>query len=342
MDQHFDAERLAAFADGSLSPAERAAAEAHAADCPRCLQLLAAMARTEPPAVPAGWRLPVIVRWAVPMAAAATALAVWVNVARDRRGDDAAPPSAVAVALPPVTAPATPVPPAREPQPSQPPSAATDALSKSVLDRQRKSEGAATPGETRQSARAKERADAPAREEGTSAALEARKTDRRAAPPPPTAAVPAPPTPSAVAETLGSQAADSAAGSRFARQAFATLEIVSPEPLVRWRVRGLLIERSTDGGKTWVTTGEVLHTTFVAGSSPSPNVAWLAGRGGSLLRTIDGNKWQRLEFPETVDLTGIRALSDREAEVTTADGRVFRTSDGGRTWSVQETPRSSF
>src|SRR5215207_344089 len=49
MDQHFDAERLAAFADGSLAREERAAAEAHAADCPRCLHLLAAMARTDEP-----------------------------------------------------------------------------------------------------------------------------------------------------------------------------------------------------------------------------------------------------------------------------------------------------
>ena len=74
MDQHFDAERLAAFADGSLSSAERVAAEAHAADCPHCLQLLAAMARTheEPPRPSrAGWRLPVFVRWAAPLAAAA-------------------------------------------------------------------------------------------------------------------------------------------------------------------------------------------------------------------------------------------------------------------------------
>ncbi len=86
MDQHFDAERLAAFADGSLSSAERVAAEAHAADCPHCLQLLAAMARTheEPPRPSrAGWRLPVFVRWAAPLAAAATGLALWFNVMRE-------------------------------------------------------------------------------------------------------------------------------------------------------------------------------------------------------------------------------------------------------------------
>src|SRR4029453_8967611 len=84
MDQHFDAERLAAFADGSLTAAERAAAEAHAADCSECLQLLAAMARTheEQPRPSHGtWRLPLFVRWAAPLAAAATGVALWLNVA---------------------------------------------------------------------------------------------------------------------------------------------------------------------------------------------------------------------------------------------------------------------
>ena len=92
MDQHFDAERLAAFADGSLSSAERVAAEAHAADCPHCLQLLAAMARThEDPPRPsrAGWRLPVFVRWAAPLAAAATALALWINLGLEPRQEQA-------------------------------------------------------------------------------------------------------------------------------------------------------------------------------------------------------------------------------------------------------------
>ena len=41
---------------------------------------------------------------------------------------------------------------------------------------------------------------------------------------------------------------------------------------------------------------------ILAGSSPSPRVAWLAGRGGAVVRTIDGSQWERVVFPETVDL----------------------------------------
>src|SRR5690242_2379289 len=64
------ADVLAAWADGTLSRADRGAAEAHAASCERCLALLAAMARTEPPAL-AGrpwWRAPLA--WLLPLAAA--------------------------------------------------------------------------------------------------------------------------------------------------------------------------------------------------------------------------------------------------------------------------------
>ena len=75
-----DAETLAAWTDGSLRPAERAAAEAHVADCGRCLELLAAMARTEPPpsvTTRAPW---FSVRWLVPLTTAAVVVTALVLV----------------------------------------------------------------------------------------------------------------------------------------------------------------------------------------------------------------------------------------------------------------------
>lgn len=80
-----DPEALAAWSEGSLRAEERVALERHAADCARCRAMLAAFVRAEP--VPTGeaaadarvpiwrrWRL----TWLVPMAATATALAVYV------------------------------------------------------------------------------------------------------------------------------------------------------------------------------------------------------------------------------------------------------------------------
>ena len=76
-----DPEILAAWTDGELPARERARAEAHAAECARCQELLAALVRTVPDARPTGLEQAGIWRqrrfwlsrpeWVVPIAAAA-------------------------------------------------------------------------------------------------------------------------------------------------------------------------------------------------------------------------------------------------------------------------------
>jgi Putative zinc-finger len=75
-----DAETVARWADDTLSRKERAAVEAHAASCARCQSMLAAMARTAPPAVTRAWFRSPIVAWAVPLTAAVAALLIYVQV----------------------------------------------------------------------------------------------------------------------------------------------------------------------------------------------------------------------------------------------------------------------
>src|SRR2546427_6538684 len=75
-------ETLAAWADGTLSRAERRAAEGHAAGCARCQSTLAALARTTPPAVSRPWwRSPL--GWMVPVTAAAAAVLIWIELPRE-------------------------------------------------------------------------------------------------------------------------------------------------------------------------------------------------------------------------------------------------------------------
>src|SRR5215510_10334701 len=75
-----DAETLAAWCDGTLSRNDRAVAESHAATCARCQAMLAAMAKTAPPASPRRWWQTATVRWLVPVAAVSSlAIAVWMN-----------------------------------------------------------------------------------------------------------------------------------------------------------------------------------------------------------------------------------------------------------------------
>jgi photosystem II stability/assembly factor-like uncharacterized protein len=78
----------------------------------------------------------------------------------------------------------------------------------------------------------------------------------------------------------------------------------------------------------------VSATVLTTGSSPSRDVCWIVGRAGVVLVTADGATWQRRSVPGSPDLTGVRAVDQRAATVTTADGRQFATLDGGVTWTL--------
>lgn len=72
---------------------------------------------------------------------------------------------------------------------------------------------------------------------------------------------------------------------------------------------------------------------LTASAAPSESVCWVVGRGGVVMLTTDGRTWRRVAFPEITDLSAVRATDARTASVTTADGRMFSTSDGGVTWN---------
>jgi photosystem II stability/assembly factor-like uncharacterized protein len=119
----------------------------------------------------------------------------------------------------------------------------------------------------------------------------------------------------------------------LAKVAALPIEVVSPDPLVRWRVlTSGTVGRSTDGGTTWQTQSTGVIATLTAGAAPTPTTCWLAGAGGIVLLSADGRTWQRVAFPEAIDLTSIHATDAANATVTAADGRTFTTADGGKTW----------
>ena len=110
-------------------------------------------------------------------------------------------------------------------------------------------------------------------------------------------------------------------------------DITTPNAPSRWRLgpAGTVL-RSVDGGSTWQAQPTGVATTLTAGASPSPLVCWLVGPQGIVLRSIDGRSWQRLVFPEAIDLVSVSAIDDKRAAVTASDGRTFSTTDGGLTW----------
>jgi Photosynthesis system II assembly factor YCF48 len=119
-----------------------------------------------------------------------------------------------------------------------------------------------------------------------------------------------------------------------AREGLDLVSIVSPGGAVRWRVlRGRIVEHSSDGGASWATQFTATdNAVLLSGAAPSSTVAWLVGRAGMVLVTTDGRTWQRVGFPEVVDLVIVTATDARTATVTTADKRTFVTTNSGQTW----------
>lgn len=302
-----DAGTIAAWAEGSLTAAERHAAEAHAADCERCLAVVAAMAKTAPPPVAArpSWSP---IRWLVPLTTAAVAVTAWVIV--------------------------------REPAPvpAQPPAAVVDAVEPAAPR-------AAAPADERAGASRRQQVETPERKAERPAAAPPLQDRREARPSagnlakdalgPPSPAAPKP-APSAARGTVAQPQA-------MARFAAAPLVIPSPDSTVQWRILGSAVERSADAGRTWQAQPTGTTVELAAGSSPAPSVCWIVGRSGTVLLSTDGATWRRLASPDpAADLAAVTALDDRTATVTTVDGRSYRTSDAGRTWTLQEDSVRSF
>jgi hypothetical protein len=122
------------------------------------------------------------------------------------------------------------------------------------------------------------------------------------------------------------QVADSRNRVGLDRNESAPFELVSPDASVRWRIlSGRIVQRSTDTGATWATQFTAADDVrLTAGVSPSATVCWIVGRSGIVLRSTDGRSWQRVPFPEAVDLTKVTATDARTATVIAADGRTFQ------------------
>jgi hypothetical protein len=311
-----EADALAAWADGALAADELAAAEAHVSDCSRCQALLAALIRSAPgePVAEPWWRR----RWAlgvlVPVAAAAAALVLWTVVPRnDQRGSIDHPPAQANVNPP--SSPA-----AQEPQREE-----TRALSQPAPPASRLAD--AKPQTRADESRVKARKADPARE------LDRVSSPTEIAAQPatvPRAAVPPPPPTRAMTANAGERSRDSAAALMEKAPVF---EIASPDRSNRWRLGPPgSVEYSNDGGSTWQTLSTGVSAGLTAGASPSSSVCWLVGRSGTVVLTTDGRRFQRVAFPEGVDLIAVSAVDARIATVTTADGRRFSTADGGLTW----------
>lgn len=330
-DDCLDVETLAAWMDGGLEHSAAASAESHMAACARCQALVATMARAESAELTEGtsgaaapvpwWRLNL--RWLAPLAAGATAVVLW-TVVPDQQG-----PVSIAERQAPAAAPSLPE--ASIEQRVEVPKAEGFAAPPPQATRQRERQGAPPEPKRSEQAKAAEPLSPPTETivvtgqspvADTSSAPVAQ--DRPPAPPPAAAASAAPPAPDAAGRRADAPL--------FSARAF--LDVPTPDAAIRWRVSTSAIERTSDDGSTWTASAIAPPTVILAGSAPSTEVCWLAGRSGAVLLTTDGGTWRRVTAPSAADIVAVTATDDLNAVVRTADGQAFRTKDGGATWSA--------
>jgi hypothetical protein len=337
-----DGETLAAWSTGTLRSSESAAVETHLADCARCQAMLAAFARTNPAAaVATPWWQPWHLRWLVPLATAATVAAIWVAVPGDRPAQEPirmgggseqaastprdAPAASASREAPTATAPreapAANAPLAATPQARQdaraPAAAAKELMTRTEVGRQ--NERAAAKSQQKRTAAVEDRMVGGVTAGASGRVARDARSEAAAPPPPPAAPAPAP---QVLAET-----ALMSARSR-------NIEIVVPNSAQRWRitVEGRL-ERSM-AGATWEPVELPASERLTAAHAPAPLVLWVVGRGGVIYVTLDGSRFTAVPFVERVDLVSVHAVDDRQATITAADGRAFRTTDRGATWQA--------
>ena len=273
---HVEAEVLAAWSAGRLPAGESSAVEAHLASCDECQEVLAVFARTAPPSVVSGSTWTWHMRWAIPIAAAATVAAIWVAIPSDQQTAELQHNDAISV---PNTAP--------QGAPKAETPVATEAHAPAETKQASPRRDTSTPPALADRPEHEQSADKvePSEARRTFAATE-RDQDVKAEA---AAAAPAPAAPPPAQEQTRLRVEDRAG---LLRQAAA--EVVSPDPLVRWRIQaGGRLERSINAGKTW----------------------------------------DAVTFPQPLSVTAVRAPSAITAIVTAADGRQFRTDDQGKTWN---------
>ncbi|HUO04372.1 MAG TPA: zf-HC2 domain-containing protein [Candidatus Binataceae bacterium] len=336
-----DAGIFAAYYDRALSAGERERLDAHFADCARCQAQLAAIARADDGAAVRatpifgwlrGWRI------AIPALAAAAVLLVVVQSMRtpgivsqgvqlaanedlERRAAPLEPeaPAASAPAAP-AAAPALPAAPSLasdEIAVNQPMSATSHGL---VGANRLAEEKGALSREALGGA-------APAPQLMAKQAVNEREMDALKS----KAVPPQEPAGGASSSVLAQTRAATKRAEAFTRPPpFAAIQ--PPDRSKSWIIgqHGLVLLRDSNSRIHIVGTG--VTADLLAGASSSATVCWIVGRGGTIVRTIDGENWSAVVSPVKDDLTAVSATSANDAVITTADGKSFATTDGGASW----------
>ena len=94
------------------------------------------------------------------------------------------------------------------------------------------------------------------------------------------------------------------------------------------------VRRSVDSGRTWQNVpvaGAPFRTITAIGDD-----IWAGGNAGALYHSADAcQSWAKIDAVSADDITRIEFSDPRNGLLDTANGRVWSTSDGGRTWHLK-------
>jgi hypothetical protein len=313
---------IAAYCERSLPRDERDAVERHLAGCAPCRAELSAIARATREMEAAGAAEPRLRRWwsSTPVGlavASSIAVVVAIGLGRDYYHQEASEP-----ARPPMMRMAANSPPAVADQAARLAAKRVEPANELKTRKRAKapvtSSGAATGrmlGEAAPAAPPASVLQAPSRSEKIAGA-------------------PAGPSAQVMSGAAAGGATGSASVPTFAKP-WRHNTVTSADGSVRWEFgTGGIIERLLPGGmKTTHVPGVTVE--LLAGSAPSSSVCWIVGRAGTVLRTVDGLHWEKINSPTSADLVSVSAPSADAAVVADRDAHRYATLDGGQSWQAQ-------
>jgi hypothetical protein len=97
-----------------------------------------------------------------------------------------------------------------------------------------------------------------------------------------------------------------------------------------WRARGMVIERSIDGGATWREEFTAPQA-ILAGVALGADAAWMTGRQGLVLKRTSAG-WAVMPPPAAADVIAIELDPAGMPIITIRDGRRFRSLTEGKSW----------
>ena len=96
----------------------------------------------------------------------------------------------------------------------------------------------------------------------------------------------------------------------------------------------------------WIRQTVDTKASFRGLSVVSEKVIWASGTGGTVIRTIGGKTWNVINVPgaEKLDFRDIEAFDANTAYILSIGNgdasRIYKTTDGGRSWQLQFTNKS--